>query len=375
MNKNPKNGDIIEFNQSKNFKYIKSLSGGGSGDTHLFLDEITQYEFVIKKFSPKDEEKADVIFNYFIDEIKILFNLSHPNIVRVYNYYIYNKSKLAYIQMEFIDGETLDNYNDSQGKSWEEIFIDSVNAFSYLESKNILHRDIRAQNIMIDKNNNVKIIDFGFSKNTDGKEYAPSLILNWPVTELPSELKKQEKYDHSTEVFFLGKLFKNLISEKEVTFKYQNIIEKMVEINELNRYKTFEEVSNSISQIDSLDFSDYEKNIYNEFADNVFNNIIKFYSKPNLINNSETIINSLSSIISKNILEYEIKKIGPLVSAFVFLANYSYKSSSIDLKIVQNFYKWLDSASIEKRKIIIDNIQNRINNIRIEEDKDLNLPF
>lgn len=42
------NGDVIVFNSKKNFTYVKPLGGGGTGDTHLFLDETTGIQFAIK---------------------------------------------------------------------------------------------------------------------------------------------------------------------------------------------------------------------------------------------------------------------------------------------------------------------------------------
>lgn len=84
-----KSGDIIELNRKKQFKYVKVLGEGGTGDTHLFLDYTTNMNFAIKKYSPKQLEYRDDFYNRFVEEIKILFNLSHPNIVRIYNYYLY----------------------------------------------------------------------------------------------------------------------------------------------------------------------------------------------------------------------------------------------------------------------------------------------
>ena len=82
-------GDLIVFDSKKNFKYIKSLGAGGTGDTHLFLDETTGIPFAIKKYAPKDFRYVDEYYSRFVDEIIILFNITHPNIVRIYNYYLY----------------------------------------------------------------------------------------------------------------------------------------------------------------------------------------------------------------------------------------------------------------------------------------------
>ena len=118
--------------------------------------------------------------------------------------------------MEYIDGVSIDKYEPMENnKSWEDIFVDTVNAFEYLENNNILHRDIRNSNIMIDKNGNVKIIDFGFGKqiiNENNDEN--SVYLNWDVTDKPKELTCDRKYDVCTELFFVGKLFEHLLKDK-----------------------------------------------------------------------------------------------------------------------------------------------------------------
>jgi serine/threonine-protein kinase len=87
------NGEVIKFNATKNFTYIKPLGNGGTGDTHLFRDETTDMLFAIKKYAPKGARFIDDYYKRFVDEIKILFNISHPNIVRIYNYYLYPTKK------------------------------------------------------------------------------------------------------------------------------------------------------------------------------------------------------------------------------------------------------------------------------------------
>lgn len=164
-------GDLIVFDSKKNFKYIKSLGAGGTGDTHLFLDETTGIQFAIKKYAPKDFRYVDEYYSRFVDEIIILFNITHPNIVRIYNYYLYPELKTGYLQMEYVDGVTIDRFEPLDGgKSWDDIFSEIVSAFEYLEKHHILHRDIRPANILVDNNENVKIIDFGFGKQLHDSE-------------------------------------------------------------------------------------------------------------------------------------------------------------------------------------------------------------
>ena len=172
-------GDVISFDVKKNFTFVKTLGSGGTGETHLFKDETTDMLFAIKKYVSKDTRYVDEHYSRFVEEIKILFNISHPNIVRIYNYYLYPQAKTGFLQMEYVDGFPIDQYTPVLwDKSWEEIFSETIGAFDYLEKHHILHRDIRPANILIDMNSTVKIIDFGFGKQlNDTTKGENSIIL------------------------------------------------------------------------------------------------------------------------------------------------------------------------------------------------------
>ena len=123
-------GDSIIFDIKKNFSYIKPLGAGGTGDTHLFKDETTDMLFAFKKYVPRNNQHIDEYYQRFVDEMKILFYIPHPNIVRIYNYYLYPSSKTGYLQMEYIDGVSIDKFEpDPWGKDWNDIFTETISAF------------------------------------------------------------------------------------------------------------------------------------------------------------------------------------------------------------------------------------------------------
>lgn len=158
-----------------------------------------------------------------------MYSVYDRNIVRIYDYFLYPEYKTGYIIMEYIQGEDIDDYflwEDSE--KINAIFVQTINAFAYLEKHGILHRDVRAANIMIDNMDNVKIIDFGFGKQNplDAFEEQASVILNWPASKVPNEIW-QEIYNGKTEIFYVGYLFKNLIEKYEIKcFKYLLLLEK-----------------------------------------------------------------------------------------------------------------------------------------------------
>ena len=105
-------GKILKFEAMKSFKYIKELGSGGTGSTHLFKDETTDMLFAIKKYEPVPQniDFKEELYNRFVDEIKILFKISHPNIVRIYDYYLYPNQKVGYLQMEYVNGTAINKY-------------------------------------------------------------------------------------------------------------------------------------------------------------------------------------------------------------------------------------------------------------------------
>lgn len=373
-----KPGAIVEFDRKKQFKHIKVLGVGGTGDAHLFEDETTDMLFAFKKYSPKDSNFIEEHYDRFVDEIKILFKISHPNIVRVYNYYLYPEFKLGYLQMEYIDGEAIDEYNpDFSYKNWEDIFTEVVLSFEYLEYKNILHRDIRPANILIDKNHNVKIIDFGFGKKLENKgQNGKSVLLNWPVTQLPDETAKEGIYNHKTEIFFLGKLFQNILGDDLVGFKFEHIIMKMIEIMPAERYSTFIEVSQEISKgvISEINFTDEEKETYMVFADGLLKHISNYLDKYEPINDVSITLGRLASLIRNSSLESYIQDNTKLIYCFIN-GKYSYKlRNDIQVTTIIDFYNLLNSLVPYKQKIVLDNIYTRLAKIPVKISDD-DLPF
>lgn len=372
-----KPGDIVEFDRKKQFKYIKQLGVGGTGDTHLFEDETTDMLFTFKKYAPKNLDYIADYYRRFVDEIKILFKISHPNVVRVYNYYLYPESNLGYLQMEYVDGVEISNYHPIfWKKQWRDIFIEVVLAFEYLEKKRILHRDIRPANILIDKHENIKIIDFGFGKKLKTEEqHGKSVLLNWPVTQLPEETLLEGIYNHQTEIYFIGKLFENLLKEELEEFEFYYVIDKMTQLKPNERYKSFNEVSKAISAgiLSEVDFAESEKEVYLTFAYQLTSHIISFKDRYSPIDDLNKTINLLAGLIRDSSLEKYIQANNRLIMCFIgngFIYN---PKTDIEVGCVKKFYELLRRLSLKKQKIVLDNIYTRLSKIKI--DVDYELPF
>ena len=238
---------IVTFDSSKKFKLIKNLGSGGTGDTNLFLDESIDMLFAIKKYSPNIKNNSEECYKRFIDEIKILFTIFHKNIVRIYNCYLYPNYQTGYIQMEYINGKTIDKIEPlDYGKTWNDFFLETINAFDYLFDNQILHRDIRTSNFMVTEDGILKIIDFGFGKQFCENNKQNSICLNWPATIHPQEVSVSQEYTYATEIYYIGVLFKHLV-ENDSTFLYKEILNKMLEYSPDKRYTSYKEIKQDIS--------------------------------------------------------------------------------------------------------------------------------
>ena len=115
-----------------------------------------------KEIFDKNKEKI-------IKEARILSEIHHPNVVNVLE--VFKQNNTVYIVMEFISGHSLKQEVEQHGVFTEEklkkIIYKVGQALDYIHEKNILHLDIKPSNILMDKNDNPKLIDFGISKKYD----------------------------------------------------------------------------------------------------------------------------------------------------------------------------------------------------------------
>lgn len=375
-----KEGEVVEFSKSKSLEFVRNLGSGGTGQTELFKENLTDTLFAIKKYRPIFENDTEDGFERFINEIKILFKVSHTNIVRVYNYYLYPEQKTGYIEMEYILGIPIDQFDPiNSQKSWERIFVEVVEAFVYLEEIKILHRDIKPSNILIDEKNNVKVIDFGFGKKLEGDETSGnSIVLNWSYSIHPEEIQQGSIYDHQTEIFYIGSLFTQLIGEEVESFKYKGILTKMTKVSRRERFKDFKSILKEVysGQLITEIFSDEDRKIYNTFADNLMSTINHFTSDFISVDNEDEVMGDLLKIVEENALEYFVQDNAPLIRTFIKNGfNYS-KKTIIDVDVLTDFVEMLRRFTPFQQKIVFTNIQSRLNTIKVKYPPyDDDLPF
>ena len=152
--------------------------------------------------------------------------------------------------MEYINGKNIYQYLLENPNKINDIFIQLINSFEYLERNNICHRDIRINNILVTNDGVLKLIDFGFVKNIDDGStiHSSTKLISYPY-DWPAELRnKIQKYDNRTEIYFVGQLFKDILARIKIKkFKYNKILLSMCEYEYTTRISKFKKIKKELS--------------------------------------------------------------------------------------------------------------------------------
>ncbi|HEY4787129.1 MAG TPA: protein kinase family protein [Bacteroidales bacterium] len=369
--------NIVEFIRSKDYRFIENIGQGGTGKTVLLKDEIINEFFVCKKYLPLYKSDKEKYFRNFIDEIKILHSVFHKNVVRVFNYYLYPEKHTGYILMEFIKGTQIYDFVKSNPETLNDIFVQTIDGFRYIEENKILHRDIRPQNILVSESGMVKIIDFGFGKKIEFEDdYDKSITLNWRFS-IPNEFEKK-MYDTRTEVYFVGKLFEELIVNQHLeNFNYSSILFEMINNDYDSRINSFFDVSRKIitNTSNMLDFSDLDKRTYKRFA----SELLAFFNKKSVnaeyVSSIEYIQTELENIYRNSILEDIIQNPINVLNCFIRGEFYYNKKPVLHVELLKEFINLLRSVAGDKKKIILNNLWQRFDSIPIYQKIEDDLPF
>ena len=381
------NGDIVEFIKQKDYVMVNNNLGSGSfGQTVLLKDPFIDELFVAKKYEPYFEEDKKEFYDLFLQEIKIMYKLNHPNVVRIFNYYPFEQSYTGYIIMEYIDGKRIDEYLDepfSWGKNSDPdtIFIQLINGFDYIEKQGIVHRDIREGNILVANDGTVKIIDFGlgktFSPVQTSKDSMVEIINRSGLDCLPNEYF-EGKYDSQTDMFYLAELYNRILKKTQVDFmfSYDSILHKMLEPSKENRYASFAQIKEAIALRDfsTLEISNNDKKIYQEFSNAILSCLSCFRGERNFVSNVDEFYDNLKNVIEKNCFEDVVQDVNDIVCMIV-KGNYSYyPKTKISCSILTSFEQWFDSLSVDSKRLVFNNLIAKISTVEIEVPEE-ELPF
>nr|XP_029536612.1 MAP/microtubule affinity-regulating kinase 4-like isoform X1 [Oncorhynchus nerka] len=206
-----------------NYRLLKTIGKGNFAKVKLARHILTGKEVAIKIID-KNQLNPTSLQKLF-REVRIMKGLNHPNIVQLFE--VIETENTLYLIMEYASGGEVFDYLVSHGRMKEKEarakFRQIVSAVHYCHLKNIVHRDLKAENLLLDADSNIKIADFGFSNEfTMGNKL--DTFCGSPPYAAP-ELFQGKKYDGpEVDIWSLGVILYTLVSGS-LPFDGQNLKE------------------------------------------------------------------------------------------------------------------------------------------------------
>jgi serine/threonine protein kinase len=221
------------------FKKLEYFEGGGKKNTKIFRVEHvpTRKIYALKEVEAKNLEKLN---EYKEEAVQLSKAQNHPNILQFYGYYFYETPHETYkigLICEFLNHtqnfENIYRIREKKGNFWKEeellkVYYSLIDAFAFLQSIGICHRDIKPANLFLTQDNEVKIIDFGESKEyvadeSEGIAMAtirgtPQYLspILWKAHVLTPGTKQIEHNIYKSDVFSCGLVLYQLSALKDV---------------------------------------------------------------------------------------------------------------------------------------------------------------
>ena len=184
-----------------NFRLLKLQGDGAFSQVYSAVNLLINHPVAIKKI-PR-QSKRDAI-EHFQNEINIIEKLSHPYLL--HSFQTFEDDKNFYHVTELADGGSLFTYVNNKGALSENearfIFYQLVSVIEYLHlQKSIVHRDLKLENILLDRDKRIRLIDFGFSKEFTQEKM--NEMVGSPAYVAP-EIALGKSYNSKVDVWSLG---------------------------------------------------------------------------------------------------------------------------------------------------------------------------
>lgn len=262
-----------------NYEIVGSIGKGGMGDIYKAVQKSLNRTVALKVLSPQ-MGRSDEFSKRFEIEARAISMLQHQNIVNIYEFG--EEDGLKYFAMQFVDGEDLGKrLLRKRPLALSEIIDYSkqiCRALRYAHSKNIIHRDIKPQNVLIDKNNICRLSDFGIAKiYAETNITMTGMAVGTPEYMSPEQAEGDD-LDVQTDIYSLGIVIYEMLTKnppftgrnpvaiaykqvhelpippsalrKDTPKRLELIVLKALKKNRQERYKTIEDMLDNLDTVD-----------------------------------------------------------------------------------------------------------------------------
>lgn len=173
LDKDPINLELAQAfeppNAIKGYEILEPLGRGGLGDVYKAQKKESGHSHAVAIKFATTGQYSPLVLDSFNNELNMLMGLNHPNIERLFEGGV-TAQGIPYLVVEYIDGQHIDAYCDTNKldlRARIKLFLQVCDAVSTMHQSLIIHRDIKASNIMVDGDGTCKLLDFGLAKLTE----------------------------------------------------------------------------------------------------------------------------------------------------------------------------------------------------------------
>jgi serine/threonine protein kinase/Tfp pilus assembly protein PilF len=207
------------------YRVIEDLGEGGMGEVYKVFDTEIHEKVALKLIRPEIAADKKTITR-FQNELKLARKISHKNICRMYH--LSREKDTYYLTMEYIEGESLRSMIRMTKRlslaTSLHVAIQVCEGLAAAHRAGVVHRDLKPQNILVDKNGNVRIMDFGIARSVrTKKETGTGVVLGTPEYMSPEQAEGKE-VDGRSDIYSLGIILFEMVTGRP-PFESDSIIQ------------------------------------------------------------------------------------------------------------------------------------------------------
>jgi serine/threonine protein kinase len=196
------------------YKILQKLGEGGMGVVYK-AEDLVLHRIVALKFPPSIFTRDEGIRSRLLNEARMAASLLHPNVAVLYE--VDEHEGQPFLVMEYVDGDTLRRFIHEHGplplRTWIDVALQLCEGVNAVHRKNMLHRDIKTENILLSKAEEVKIVDCGLAArfiNSEG--LADQLGIAGTTAYMSPEQARGDHLDPRSDIFSVGIVLYELLT-------------------------------------------------------------------------------------------------------------------------------------------------------------------